>query len=643
MTSHTATQEATPAHTIDRWLWLALLIAFLGALWIQGPRLLDPYTVEEDARSFYWWHSFQDPELFRDTVHYQRSISELQFGPLILIVSERSPGYSLLFQIANTVVPPLLFSKLLIFPLLLVAVYYLFQIGALFKGSGAAFALCMAYVVLNLASPTSISAVGGLQRSFMLPFLLALIYYLMRDSFKAAAIVIFLTGIIYAPTAVLGAVLYGLYIIDPEAKSWRSLINWRHLTPLVLATLLAVLFLLPTFLDQLGRGATGGNSLVDEQPGRESLLTDPRFQAGGRRELFTVFPLVGRGGIATSTGNFLHIFFLAALAIGTFSLRPASLAELPRVLKLLFVASVLCFTVSWLLALLTAAFPLYLPSRYTRASLPLFLLIYVTLNGRDSMQHAAGWLHQIRERAFLVTIPLALVTLTIAIFGPGPEEHVSSAILFRHSRTVLIALSVLLLTLSVLAFRGKTNQTDVATAAPVQKGLSQRAWIFLGVSILIPMLFYVQVFHARFYVASPAERELYQYLETLPQDIVIGGSPCLLDGVPLFAKRQILFSCEDPHPDQELMLQALQAYYAEDPRQIDGFCREQGLDYLVVNESEFAPEHIEGGRYFFEPFNSLLQPELNERSRFALNNVPDAAKGFQSGDVYVAPCDALLQ
>ena len=44
----------------------------------------------------------------------------------------------------------------------------------------------------------------------------------------------------------------------------------------------------------------------------------------------------------------------------------------------------------------------------------------------------------------------------------------------------------------------------------------------------------------------PAERELLQFLRTVPKDALIAGSPCALDSVQLFAERQVFFTFEQP-------------------------------------------------------------------------------------------------
>jgi hypothetical protein len=41
---------------------------------------------------------------------------------------------------------------------------------------------------------------------------------------------------------------------------------------------------------------------------------------------------------------------------------------------------------------------------------------------------------------------------------------------------------------------------------------------------------------------------------------------------------------------------------------------------------------------FFEPYNQELLPRVRARGSFALAQVPDTAKVFESGDLFVVPC-----
>lgn len=128
------------------------------------------------------------------------------------------------------------------------------------------------------------------------------------------------------------------------------------------------------------------------------------------------------------------------------------------------------------------------------------------------------------------------------------------------------------------------------------------------------------------------------FVETLPKDVLIAGSPCSLDSIPLFAKRQLLFSCELISGDDARMRQGLNAYYAEDQQTILDFCRAYGVDYLVISRHTYSEEYLNRGWLFFEPYNEELLPQVRARDSFLLDRIAEQASVFESDGLFVVPC-----
>jgi hypothetical protein len=646
-----ATEGVTNANTLtggpdnpgrplfEAWFWAALIVALLAALWIQWPYLADPYAVEEDARNFFWWNRFDQPELFVEDPLFDGYVRDIRLGPITLVVWTLSPGYSLLFQVASAVVSPVLFSKLLIFPLLLISVYYLYRISRRITGPGTAFAVCLAFTLFNLVSTSSISAAAGLQRSFMFLFLLALLNYLMMGSFQRAAVVIFVSGTVYAPAFVLGAATYGLLLLKPAGTSWRRVVEWDHVPPLLVAAALVALLMAPALANQ--QQARRTDDVGEVAP---TLLADPRFQEGGRRQLFSHFPLVGRGGLTVDVPGALLMVLLAVLGLVTWVIDPSSLTKSPKELRMLFFAGILCFALAWTSAMAVTTFPLHLPSRYTRVSIPLFLLIYVVTNSEESLSRAARLIQRQRGRLFLLLIPVALLAAVLGFFAPEAGAGFEDVFVFRYSRPLLLSLGALLLLLGLLSIVKPRNAVELVPSTPLS-GRSRRLAAIFGLILLFPTLWYARTFNANFsvFVATLEERLLYEHLATLPPDILIGGDPQYLGAVPLFGKRAVLFSEERPHPDGTVMMDGLQAYYAASETEIVTFCRRHGVDYLLVDTQDFTPQHIARGAYLFEPYNSRLQADLANQTRFALAEVPDELREFHAGSIYLVACESLAE
>ena len=49
-----------------QWRLSLIAVSILAVLWLQAPRLVDEFQVDQDFRTFYWMHKFQEPALFPD-------------------------------------------------------------------------------------------------------------------------------------------------------------------------------------------------------------------------------------------------------------------------------------------------------------------------------------------------------------------------------------------------------------------------------------------------------------------------------------------------------------------------------------------------------------------------------------------------
>ncbi|MGB3713371.1 MAG: hypothetical protein WA996_02975, partial [Candidatus Promineifilaceae bacterium] len=120
ITSNRRTAEDSKSR---RLLAVTLLLAFAAVFMVQGPRIIDPFAVEEDFRSGAWVYWRENPEIIGSNSNV------IDIGPISFYNNTRGPAYGLLFELTNAVLDPILVSKLLAFPLLLASAYYLFRIG----------------------------------------------------------------------------------------------------------------------------------------------------------------------------------------------------------------------------------------------------------------------------------------------------------------------------------------------------------------------------------------------------------------------------------------------------------------------------------------------------------------------------------
>ncbi len=609
-------------------LWAALGIGFLIALWIQWPLLQNIASVNDDLRNLYWLHRMVDSTLFNGDVLIGHQLLEFIIGTHTIVISKFSPGFGALFFFSRLTGSIILFSKLLIFPLMLFSVFYLYRLAIQFTTKMSAFALCFGLALLNLFFSSNITVVAGLQRSFVLPFLLALLYYLTKQHYWRAAFVLLLSSSIYPPMFILGSATFGISLVNFSMNRPKEFsIEWKPLVPLLTAVLLGGLLLLPAL-------STQGNDQIAISLNQTHSFFDLDSLQGGRYPLFSIFPYIGSGGFFGSAGDGLNVLIMTAIAVGIKLLLKQNSQPVPRIMVQLLTASILCFCIAWLGILFTKSFPIYFPSRYTQTTIVLYLLFYIVLNGASAMQLAAQKLFKHSHNPSALILIVSIFIIPVLIYGwfkfPDRALYLNFA-----GGLAFLWLSIIVL-LSVRKFSKSSPQAPIQTYAKPAT-FSPKNWVILGAFIFVALATYGRLFNQN---VKPTNSEfaLFSYLETLPKDIRLGGTPCALNNIPLFAKRMIFFSCETPHANPLVMQEALESYYATEPQTVNLFCQKYGLDYLVIDQNSFSDTYIQKGKFLFEPFDSLMKQQLSTRENFALNNLAPENILFQGGSLFVTAC-----
>jgi hypothetical protein len=622
--------------TAQRWLILALLLATGLALLSTWETIGDPYSVQDDFRKLYWMNRFQDPGLYPDDPSIGGSVKEFQLGPIQLTIDINRPIYSLLFYLAAPFFSPVLFNKLLLFPLLWISVYYLVRIGERVKGGGTGFLLAMAFVVLNLASPSSIDAASGLPRSFALPVLVTLIYYLMVRRYVAAALVVAVGGLVYVPLFVLGGLTLALSLLGKEEGRPRIKISWIQAALLTLLVLFAAWMLrslIGVYVTRITRVITG------EVPGFAAILQNPYYATGGRLPLFDVFPFMGHGGLFNKGPNFWQTISLAVMSLALWLLLPGSIARFPQAMKKLLLASIIAFSLAWLHILVTASFALYFPSRYMRASLFLVFFFFTFLNLEDGIRQAASRVAAMRAWQRWALLGVMVVYGAGAVYLLNNQaSKIFRAISALHYGTLVAVAFGFLLTALLIRIITLAGQTPEATELRWQPRRYQ--WLVLGGLLLVIIaIFWLPRQRPDFLSASPADRKVLSFVETLPQDVLIGGEPCWLSSLPILTGRKVLWSCEQMG-DKTTIADTLEAYYAEMLAEVGDFCAAYDVDYMAIDPRLFAEESIRSGRFFFEPYASELRSWVGRRTSFALQQPADIPRAVGSGNIFIIPCPA---
>jgi len=599
-------------------------------------------------------NKFQDSALFpNDQLRSYRYINIHLPGGGDLPLYFYSLGYWLLFYAASFLVTPVLFSKILAFVVLPITVWYLFGFGQLACDRGTGVALAAGFMFLNLASPSSISIIPGLQRSFACSLIIVLIYYLHRQKYTRAAVVVLLSTLIYAPMFVLAVATWGLFALRITWPPRLELsVVQRGLGPLLIAILLSVLIMSPVLftrfshvftgekLAEVGEQVAGATSEPPEATlgPYEHIWDNPTYRAGGQTPLFFFFPFVGRGGFVNNGEDAVHLLILFCLGCLILGVRGRRAFDLPYEIWCVLWASLIMFALAWVTAWLTNSFLLYLPSRYTRVGLLLFLLVFVIWNSRDAAKEAMVSIQRNPRRLSWLIGGVTLLVLGLVLLYPSDRAMISG-----FSMKWLLAPAGLVFGVLAIVIMRKPPPTvpDISRLSQTPTGHA-----LIGTTVVVCLVGWAAyapvVSNVDCLDPPPAEREWLRFLETLPKDVLLAGTPHALDNVPLFAKRQVLFNRDLVSQDASLVREALNAYYTDDAQVVIDFCQAHGVDYLVVDLQVYSEEYLATEKIFFEPYNQELRPQLVDQDTFVLAQVSDDSKVFQSGSLFVVPCNSSL-
>jgi hypothetical protein len=452
--------------------------------------------------------------------------------------------------------------------------------------------------------------------------LIAFTYYLHRKRYWLASAMILVSLLFYYPNFLIALLTYGLSMVaSTRPFRLRVDLSRRRLIPL-----------LPTLVISLGiviltvKVESPSRFLPQDVP----LLQNPRYQYGGTASLFTDFPWFGRAGLFNLGGDVVDFLMLTTAGLLIYTvLGRKCVRRVAPVFGYLLLASLILYAASFLVLLKLSSTALYLPSRYTRATLIWVALGFVGLNILEFFSQLPAWL---RRHIRLVVFFLATLTMSLAaIYALLPDHLPGFAGLFTAglifggvSTTLAIGASIWLI--KVLLCRVERSAARL------------RAWLALAVIVaaMTPVAAtYIDRLGMKRINPSLDQRSVYRFLSSLPNDVVIAGDPHLMDGVPLFSQRSVLFKKLQTRSDAPVV-EFFDAYYAESVEKIVAFCRSYDVDYLVIDRSDFYMDLMERQEFFSQPYNDAIVELLAGRSEFAVLELEPV---FAAGPLAVIPCD----
>jgi hypothetical protein len=569
---------------------------------------------------------FQDPGLFPSDHLLDRYLLDVHIFGRAIPVYPRGLGYGILFFGASFFVDHVLLSKYLVFLLMPVSIFYLYKLGRSFRGKREGLMISFFFIFLMLGAYQSISIASGLQRSFAIPLLIIFVYYLLEEKYVGVGFLILLSALFYLPVFPVIAGTSFLSLIDyqpPFRFSFR--IEWRKYLPVIVGLGLSVLFIIWIFSIDNSAKFIG----LEQKEGLTPFSDNPRYQAGGIAPLYLIFPLVGRAGFV-ETGTeviFLLIFMLLGLVLFLVSGQKVWDFDSP-VFRNLLVASLVCYFLSLFVILKFSSTALYFPSRYTKYVLFFGSICGLGLHWEGFLSAFPDWIYKNFLWIILVSLGIIVGLITSYFLLPsGVFIAVKWLITIIGSGLFLVlGPSCLLSWFRRGSWQERSNRYLFLVALLITVVLS-----FLSAEYFFDSL-------GQVYIDPPDfERRLYDYLEDLPKDVLIAGDPLLMNRIPLFAKRDVLYREIQPPPHQlDLIMEYFHVQYSGDSRPVFDFCRKHDVNYLVVDNRDFNAESLATGEVFYPSFNQALLDIIKVRDSYALQEMEPV---FESGPIFVINCE----
>jgi hypothetical protein len=189
----------------------------------------------------------------------------------------------------------------------------------------------------------------------------------------------------------------------------------------------------------------------------------------------------------------------------------------------------------------------------------------------------------------------------------------------------------------IVTLLGGSSLLGLATRNLTLKNVARWS-ILLAVGVIVVSLgtVYIRILGVRTTNPSEHERDIYEFVASLPKDAVLAGDPDIMTNIPLFSKRSVLFRELFPKTNAPIV-EYFDAQYAENPQTTLDFCQRYQISYLVLDTRDFAPGYLAKGDFFYQPWNDRIVETVAGRSNFFL---PQLQSVFASGPFMVIKCDA---
>jgi hypothetical protein len=564
----------------SRTLHLLYVLVAASAVYVfaHWPALTNPYVINDDVRQqIFWMQQWQDPELYRNDLLTEYARNYVPWG------------VQAIYKAAAPFANPVQFTKVLTGLLFVITAGFFFGMGLQFRDDLTPIFIAITFCFMG-GFMNKIS--GGLSQSFGFPLLAAYLFFLGRNSLVAAGIVIFFQSLLNPYIFLLCAVTHGMFLAYNVGKIIvpRFFVN-SELT--------------------VGRSAVSDSSTHEVIPDRDeagsfsSILRSLQASSMPAQTILASMLLVAVGcGLILlkyalySPAEFGPLVTWADM-VGKIEYTAAGRYQIVPIPPMFYE-----FVRPWIFDLpFTTWGPL--PS-WILAFLGLGVIFFALTRGKWDVDLSSGF------RVFGYLFPASLLLYLAA--------YVFIFRLFVPSRYVEFSINVFYCVAIGACVRA-------AFGATVSRRIAFPIASSLFVILAALALYRVGIFD------YSGDAALYKFVRSTPKTSLIAGPPDLMDNVLTFGRRRAFVTYELSHTwyttywkiIKKRTFALFRAYYAEDPWEVRQFCRENGIDYLIVRDKDFSPDplkkdqvHADGSQFAFEPFDSYVKKLVNSRSHFAV-------------------------
>lgn len=145
--------------------------------------------------------------------------------------------------------------------------------------------------------------------------------------------------------------------------------------------------------------------------------------------------------------------------------------------------------------------------------------------------------------------------------------------------------------------------------------------------------------------------QLYEFIsKKLDKNTLIAGHPNDMDEIAFFGKRKFFVSYELSHPFFKKYYAEIEKrtyaffsfYYSDSLKYIYQICKDNKINYILVNTDYFNKEYMDKQNFYIEPFNIYIKNITCNKSFFALNNIPKKYRVFSEKNKFIVKTEDLI-